>query len=77
MEEEWVREFVGEGFRLDCLKRWHKGFKRMEPQPFTDAILITTPGFTDLEVSADDPKWVWEIPSQDLQANPNLTPNWK
>lgn len=31
IEEERVKELYMEGFRLQDLKRWHKGFKR-EPQ---------------------------------------------
>lgn len=76
MQDEWTREFVGEGFRLDCLKRWHQGFKRMDPQPFGSALLINSDGYTNLEVSADNKRFVWEIPLQDLQANKNLKPNW-
>lgn len=76
MQDEWTREFVGEGYRLTCLKRWHQGFTRMTPQAFTKNILITATGYTNLTVSADDRRFTWEIPQQDLQANPNLEPNW-
>ena len=77
IQNEWTREFCGEGFRLACLKRWGDPCKRMEPQPRAAGFLITNDGFTNLSKPADDFHWVWEIPSQDLQANPNLTPNWK
>lgn len=76
MKDEWVREMVGEGFRLDCLKRWHEGFTRKTPQTFTQNILINQTGFQDLTVSADNQKFVWEIPANDLQANKNLQRNW-
>lgn len=76
MEDEWTREFVGEGFRLDCLKRWHKGFKRMECQQFSQNILIQGSDYTNLEVDADNIRFVWEIPQQDTQANPNMQKNW-
>lgn len=76
MEDEWTREFVGEGFRLDCLKRWHKGFKRMKAQEFSTNMLITTSGYQDIEVDADDIRFVWEIPQQDTQSNPNIQKNW-
>lgn len=76
IQNEWVREMVGEGFRLDCLKRWNEGFKRMAPQDFASEMYITTAGYIDLEVQAANQKFVWEIPSQDLQANKNLVRNW-
>lgn len=76
MQDEWTREFVGEGFRLDCLKRWHEGFKRMTPQAFNSALLINSKGYTDLEVKADNKRFVWEIPQQELQANKNMKSNW-
>ena len=78
MEDEWTREFLGEGKRLDCLKRWHKGFKRMEAQHFNGNLLTSVPnaGYQDLEIAADDKRFVWEIPDNDRQANPNLQPNW-
>ncbi len=77
IKNEWIREMVGEGFRLDCLKRWGEGFKRMTPQAFSEKMLITTAGYIDLSISADNMKFVWEIPSQDLQSNTNLERNWK
>lgn len=78
MEDEWTREFVGEGFRLDCLKRWHKGFERMKAQEFSAPILISilNNGYQDLQVDADDIRFVWEIPQQDTQSNPNIQKNW-
>lgn len=82
MKNEWVREFVGEGYRLDCLKRWNEGVKRMTPQSFNGAnILINNPSasYTELEVNPGDAlyyKMIWEIPSQDMQANSNLVGNW-
>ena len=70
MQEEWTREFVGEGFRLDCLKRWHQGFKRMKAQSFGGVnILINSTGYQDLEVSANDHHFVWPIPQNDIQTS--------
>jgi len=76
MEDEWTREFAGEGFRLDCLKRWHKGFTRMHSQNFSQQILNTQKGYQDLEVNADNIRFVWEIPQQDTQSNPKMQKNW-
>ena len=76
IKDEWVREFVGEGFRLDCLKRWHDGFTRGEAQSFPAGFLRTSNGVQGLTVDADNYRFIWEIPSNDLQANKNLQRNW-
>ena len=76
IKDEWTREFVGENFRLDNLKRWGDGFTRMAPQELEAGSLSNaapTQGFT---IQPDDQRWIWEIPSQDLQANSNLQRNW-
>ncbi len=76
IKNEWTREMAGEGFRLDCLKRWHEGFTRLTPQKFTTNMLIRQAGYDELTIKADNMKFVWEIPSNDLQANTNLERNW-
>lgn len=82
MKNEWVREMVGEGFRLDCLKRWNDPVKRMKAQEFggKNIILNLVPEQqTELEVKPADYlyyKMIWELPSQDTQANKNLVGNW-
>lgn len=61
IEEERVKELYMEGFRLQDLKRWHKGFER-EPQ---EESLSTG---DRLKVEADDPLFVWPIPQHELEA---------
>lgn len=61
IEEERVRELYMEGFRLNDLKRWGKGFKR-EPQAS-----VQSEG-SRLEVKADDPRFVWPIPKHEIEA---------
>lgn len=75
IKNEWIREFIGEGQRLNDLKRWHDGMTRHDPQ--NESILMTGEGFTTLSKGADDIRFVWEIPNNDLNANSNLKPNWK
>ena len=58
---ERTRELYMEGFRLQDLKRWHKGFERSE-QSF-----CVEEGGT-LKVAADDPLYVWPIPRNELEA---------
>lgn len=74
IKNEWIREFIGEGRRMDNLKRWHDGFQRRAVQNED----ITVPGelFTTFSAQANNIKFVWEIPSNDLSANKNLEPNW-
>ena len=73
MMDEWAREFAGEGFRFDCLKRWNVGFER-KPQIFNETILS---GKADeLKITADNFRWTWEIPQQERQTNPNIVSNW-
>lgn len=82
MKNEWVREMVGEGFRLDCLKRWNDPVKRMPAQIFDGKNIIVNlqpDRQTQLEINPTDYlyyKMIWEIPSQDTQANKNLVGNW-
>lgn len=83
MQDEWIREFAGEGNRLDCIKRWHQGVNRkaMKPQTFKNVygkvLYDILPGYIDLVVEPGNYKFVWEFPQQDLMTNPNLVPNWK
>lgn len=74
IKNEWIREFVGEGKRMDDLKRWHEGFERHDTQ---NPRIIANTSDKDLIIDADNMRYVWEIPSNDLSANPNLKPNWK
>ena len=75
MQDEWTREFVGEGFRLDNLKRWHLGFKRMAAQQFQNPVLVSTHGWQDLEVEANNIRFTWPIPQQETQANKKIKQN--
>lgn len=76
IKDEWAREMCGEGFRLDCLKRWGMGCKRLKAQTVTDGYLQSQTRYQDLDVPATDKHFVWEIPVNDTQANPNLKHNW-
>lgn len=76
IKNEWTREFIGEGKRLDNLKRWHEGFTRHDPQDPSVLISATGAGYGDLSVDASNKRFIWEFPSNDLQANKNLVGNW-
>ena len=69
IEEERVKELYMEGFRLQDLKRWEKGFKR-EPQ---DQSLEHG---SKLKIEKDNPLFVWPIPQHELDSpGNNIQPN--
>lgn len=76
IKDEWTREFIGEGFRLDNLKRWHDGFKRHDPQDKTPLVSTDPEHYINLSIAADNYRWVWEIPSNDRLVNKGIVPNW-
>lgn len=61
IEEERVRELYMEGFRLQDLKRWHKGFER-KPQS------QSLENGSSLKIEADDARFVWPIPKHELES---------
>ena len=69
IEEERVKELFMEGFRLQDLKRWEKGFKR-EPQ---DQSLSNG---SSLKVEANNPLFVWPIPQHEIESpGADIKPN--
>lgn len=74
IKEEWIREYIGEGQRLDGLKRWGDGFTRHDPQ--NTSILSSGTGMESLSITGDNIRFVWEIPANDQNANENMEPNW-
>ena len=69
------REFIGEGQRMNDIKRWHDGVQRSNPQQ--ESLVMTGSDFITLSKSANDMRIVWEIPNNDLNANSNLEGNWE
>lgn len=69
IEEERVKELFMEGFRLNDLKRWHKGFTR---KPQTQSI----DNGSSLKIEADDVRFVWPIPQHELESpGADIEPN--
>lgn len=73
IREERVRELFGEGHRMNDLKRWHMGFSRSAGQ---DPNLVQ-PGenYASCSREADDPFFLWPIPTNEIQANPQIEQN--
>lgn len=61
IEEERVKELYMEGFRLQDLKRWEKGFER-KPQD------QSLPHGSSLRVDKNNPLFVWPIPQHEMDA---------
>ncbi|MFZ4862254.1 RagB/SusD family nutrient uptake outer membrane protein [Sphingobacterium sp. Mn56C] len=73
IKDERFRELAFEGFRLDDLKRWNEGFERREPQSFD--LVRDGSEFSSKKVEANNPKFVWGLPENDITINPNLVQN--
>ena len=61
ISEERVRELFMEGFRLNDLKRWGKGFER------TPQASVQAEG-SKLKVEPNNPRFVWPIPKHEIEA---------
>lgn len=59
ISDERVRELYMEGFRLQDLKRWNRGFER---KPQTESIADGS----SLKIEAGNPLFVWPIPQHEL-----------
>lgn len=77
IQKEWAKETVGEGVRLDCLKRWKLGFDGRVPQDLCDQenLIMKGDNYEKKKVAADTFYFSWAIPTYDMQTNSNLTQN--
>ncbi|MDE6331573.1 MAG: RagB/SusD family nutrient uptake outer membrane protein [Muribaculaceae bacterium] len=72
------RELIGEGFRLNDLRRYGEGFTRDDSTPMPNfpvenfGTLYFVQGAMDLSYSPDDHKFVWPLPSDEIQVNPQI-----
>lgn len=70
---ERLKELIGEGFRMSDLRRWGIGFQRNPEHPENPAINeILTPNGRNLSYPAGDHRFVWPIPSAEMETNPQL-----
>ena len=70
LRQERVRELYGEGHRLNDIKRWHIGFERSAGQ--NPSLVQPGANYVSCKREADDPLFVWPIPTAELQANPQM-----
>lgn len=70
---ERTKELIGEGFRISDLRRWGLGFERnpSHPEnPYIEDVLVVAG--KALSYSAGDHRFVWPIPSAEMETNPQL-----
>ena len=81
VQKEWFRETVGEGRRLECLKRWKKGFSGRPAQDgavaanIIETLADVNNNYEAKTMAADDFHFNWPIPSYEMKVNSNLVQN--
>lgn len=73
IRNERVRELFGEGFRMNDLKRWHIGFSRSAGQD--PSLVMPGSSYAECTREADDPYFLWPIPTAEIEANPKIKQN--
>lgn len=70
---ERLKELIGEGFRMSDLRRWGLGFERYADHPENPAINnIIVPNGRNLSYAVGDYRYVWPIPTDEMESNPQL-----
>lgn len=73
VREERARELLGEGFRQSDLRRWKVAWKRYAQYPIQPAVAKSfVIADINCQYSADDYRYVWPIPSDEMEINPQL-----
>ena len=75
IENEWFKETVGEGLRINCFKRWGKGFEGRAAQDGAADAVQSSAAFVGKSMAADDVHWQWPVPAYELKVNENLVQN--
>lgn len=77
IKKEWLRETVGDGQRINCIKRWGDGLPARPAQKAAENIVMNTPAsdYTARELAADSHTLVWPIPSYEIKISPALIQN--
>ena len=74
IREERTKELLGEGHRLKDLQRWNLGFVRgVEHIENPKVNSILAPNGKGVRYQSNDYRYVWPIPSAEMQANPQLS----
>lgn len=73
IKKEWAKETLGEGMRVDCLKRWGDGFSGRIPQ--NAEMVMKGADFIGADIKPTYFKLTWPIPADDINTNHNIKPN--
>ena len=73
IKAEWKKEIIGEGYIVDCYKRWNEGYSGRIPQNINT--VQQGPSFNEKECPAGFQKFVWAIPDEERKVNDNLVQN--
>lgn len=77
VKKEWMRETVGDGQRINCIKRWGDGLPARPCQSAAEFIVMNTPvsDYTGRTLDASSHTLVWPIPSYEIKIAPELEQN--
>ena len=77
VKQEWLRETVGDGQRINCIKRWGDGLPERPAQDAAEEIVVINPAseYVARTVDADSHTLVWPIPSYEIKITPTLQQN--
>lgn len=77
IQKEWFRETVGQGCRMECLKRWGLGCEVRYAQAgaIAENVIMKGASFDERALDANDYHFCWPIPSYEMKVNPNLVQN--
>ena len=77
VKKEWLRETVGDGQRINCIKRWGDGLPTRPAQKAAENIVANTPvsDYTGRDLASDAHTLVWPIPSYEIKISPALIQN--
>lgn len=77
IQKEWFRETVGQGCRMECLKRWGLGCEARYAQngAINENVVMKGASFNERALAAGDNHFCWPIPSYEIKVNPNLKQN--
>ncbi len=73
IKAEWKKEIIGEGYIIDCYKRWNEGYSGRIPQALN--AVQQGASFNEKECPAGFAKFVWAIPDEERKVNDNLVQN--
>ncbi len=76
IKAEWAKEMIGEGVRMDCLKRWGVGFSGRVPQNANTVMGgDVSSDFAKKTLEANSKYVTWPIPLENIETNTNLVQN--